>query len=334
MKTLSTRARRRWLTGSALGLSWTILASVQASAQGMGPGESDRVSLDVEACATVPAGAVRHILGIEIGDLLLGESQSRPAASHRLTIRCDGDVAWVEAAGEGGADPVDRTLRLDAFPGDAAPRVLALAGLELLAARSPAVRARMHAKPEPAAPLLPARTLAVDRQPRGILRVGLAGTWRRFFVGQGVSAWGGQAQLGWLLDRWCLSADLEASGASHDVRLGETSALLLSGGAAVGLVSGAGSPFFTLALGGRLGMARLAGNAADSANVISSAVVRPWGGPMASLGFMVMLKRWAVVVTMEAGRSLFTAEAQSEGATVLAVDGTWGALSLGVALKP
>ena len=332
MKPLSACSRRRWLTGSALGFAWTILATLQASAQGIGPGGSDRVSLDVEACPTVSAEAVRHILGIEIGDLLLEENQSSPAASHRLTIRCAGNVAWVEAAGEGGADPVDRTLRLDAFPGDAAPRVLALAGLELLAARSPAVRARMHS--EPAAPPLPAGTLEVNRQPRGILRVGLAGTWRRFFVGQGVSAWGGQAQLGWSLDRWHLAADLEASGASRDVSLGETSALLLSGGAAFGLVSGAGSRFLTLALGGRLGMARLAGNAADSANVISSAVVRPWGGPMVRLGFMGMLERWAVVVTVEAGRSLFTAEAQSENTTVLAVDGTWVAISLGVALKP
>jgi hypothetical protein len=325
---------RRWLARSALVLSWTILAMVQASAQEISPGASDRVSLDVEACPTVPAEAVRHILGIEIGDLLLGESQSRPAASHRLTIRCAGNTAWVEAAGEGGADPVDRTLRLDAFPGDAAPRVLALAGLELLAARSPAVRARMQAKPEPAVPLLPTRPLEVIHQPRGSLHVGLAGIWRSFFIGQGVSAWGGQAQLGWLLDRWHLSADLEVGGARRDVKLGETSAVLLSGGAAFGLVGGVGSRVFTLALGGRLGMARLGGNPADTTKVSSSAVVRPWGGPMVSLGFIGRFRPLALILTAEAGRSLFTAEGQAESTTVLAVGGTWVAISLGGALMP
>jgi hypothetical protein len=251
-----------------------------------------------------------------------------------LTIRCAGNVAWVEAAGEGGGKTVDRTLRLDAFPEDAAPRVLALAGLELLATCSPTVRARVEAKQEPAAPRLPAQTLAVNRQPRPVLHAGVAGTWRMFFVGQGVSAWGGQAQLGWLLDRWHLSADLEASGASRDVKLGETSALLLSGGAAFGLVGGVDSRAFTVTLGGRLGMARMAGNATDATKAISSAVVRPWGGPMINLGFIGRFRPLAVVLTAEAGRSLFKAEAQSESATVLAVGGTWVAISLGVAVMP
>jgi len=317
-----------------MGLACTIVATAGASAQGIGSGASDRVSLDVEACPAVPAEAIRHILGIEIGDLLLGERQSGPTTGHRLTIRCAGNVAWVEAAGEGGGKTMDRTLRLDAFPEDAAPRVLALAGIELLAACSPAVRARVEAKQAPSAPHLPAQTLAVNRQPRTILHVGVAGTWRRFFVGQGVSAWGGQAQLGWLFDRWHLCTDLEASGASRDVKLGETSALLLSGGAAFGLIGGEDSRAFTLTLGGRLGMARLAGNATDTTKAISSAVVRPWGGPTLSLGFIGRFRPLAAVLTAEAGRSLFKAEAQSESTTVLTVGGTWVAISLGVAVMP
>jgi hypothetical protein len=315
-------------------MTWTILATMEASAQGIGSSASERVSLDVEACPNVSAEAVRRILGIEIGDLLLGEQQSSTEARHRLTIRCAGNVAWVEAAGKGGADPLDRTLRLDAFPGDAAPRALALAGLELLVARSPAVRARMQAKQEVAAPSVPVRSTEeslTPRPPEGILRIGLAGTWRSFLVGEGVSAWGGQAQLGWVLGKWQLCADLEAGGASRDVRLGKTGAFLLSGGAAFGLNAGGKNVGLALALGGRLGMARLAGNATDATNVIASAVVRPWGGPMVSLGFSGRLQPLAVVLTVEAGRSLFTAEAQSESTAVLVVGGTWVAISLGMA---
>lgn len=300
-----------------------------ASAQETGSGGSDRVSLDVEACPTVPTEAVRQILSVEIGDLLLGEGSA--AASHRLTIRCAGNAAWVEAAGEGGADPVDRTLRLDSFPGDAAPRALALAGLELLAARSPAVRARMEARQQPAAPPPAAEAPAVNRQPRTVMLWGVAGAWRRFWAGQGLSTWGGRAQLGWMFRPWHLGADLEASGASRDVQLGKTSALLLSSSAAFGLSEGTRHRAFTFMLGGRLGMARLWGSAADPTNVLANAVVRPWGGPVATLGFIGTLKPLAVVVTVEAGRSLFTAEAQSESTTVLAVGGSWVALSLGAA---
>jgi len=149
-----------------------------------------------------------------------------------------------------------------------------------------------------------------------------------------LSTWGGQAQLGWLLDRWHFSADLEAGGASRDVELGRTSALLFSGGAAFGVFGGGRALGFTLALGGRLGMARLAGSAADPTNVIASAVVRPWGGPMASLGCIGRFRPLAVRLTAEAGRSLFTAEAQSERTTVLAVGATWVAISLGAAFMP
>jgi hypothetical protein len=298
-----------------------------ANAQGLDAETFGRVGLSVESCPSVPVAAVRHILGVEIGDLLLPEGS--PSASLRLTIRCAGNVAWVEAAGEGDAHAVDRTLSLDAFPGDASPRALVLAGLELLAARSPAVRARMEANPKP-----PAELPAVDREPRRTLYAGVAGTGRRFFAGPGLSTWGGQARLGWILRPWHISADIEASGASRDVRLGETSALMLSGSAAFGLIGGPDSRAFSLMLGARMGMARLAGSAADPTNVVASTVLRPWGGPMASLGFLGIFKPLAVVVAMEAGRSLFTAEAQAESATVLTIGGTWVALSLGAAIVP
>jgi hypothetical protein len=324
------KPRHGWPAWVALGL---VLTTVEASARGASAHEGDTVSLAVQACPDMPAGALRRILAIEIGDLLLPDGDA--VGSHRLTIRCAGDVAWVEAAGEAGGSPVDRTFRMDGFPEDATPRALALIGLELLAARSPAVRARIEAQQAPsAAPKVP--ELAPQSPPQrrtSSLRLGVAGTWRRFWLGPGLQTWGGQAQLGWVSGPWLWSADLDAGGTSRDVELGRTRALLLSASTAFGLTESTRHAAFAFTLGGRLGVARLAGTAA-APEVITGTTVRPWGGPMASLGLMGVLRRWTVGLTVEAGRSIFTVEGTAEGTTVLAVGGTWMALSLGAAVTP
>jgi len=231
---------------------------------------------------------------------------------------------------------VDRTFRLDDFPGDVAPRALALAGLELLAARSPAVRARLQARQEPGSlppPAPPEPEAAPALRPRN-LRLGLAGSWRTFFVEQGISVWGGQAQLAWDIGhRWYLAADADASGARRDAGIGETSAVLVSGGAAFGLRAGTREWAGTLGLGARVGMARLAGSTSES-NVDATSVVRPWGGPLASAGVVAGFGAFALSLTAEAGYSLFTAEGLSNGASVLAVGGAWAAISAGAGFRP
>ncbi len=325
--------------GIVLCLAWTATVAREASAQVAGPAHGGRFVLEVKSCPGVPAEAVRRILGIEIGDLLVDAGLAAAAASDRLIIRCAGNLAWVEAAGDDGTNPVDRTFRLDDFPGDAAPRALALAGIELLAARSPAVRAHIQAKQNPASPERP--TVVVPPEPARSsksdardLRIGLAGTWRNFLVGHGVSAWGGQAQLGWELGRrWHLGADLEASGAREHVSLGETSALLLSCGVAFGVRGGGENLGFALGLGGRMGMARLSGSAADVAGVKSAAVLRPWGGPLASASGFGGAGPFALTLAVETGRSLITAEGLSGSTTALAIGGWWVAISLGGAVR-
>ena len=318
----------------ALSLIGTVVIAVNARADDSGGG--DAVVLEIEACPGVSARAIRHILSVEIGDLLVDEKQGVPPASDRLTIRCAGNAAWVEASGHAGSNPVDRTFRLDDFPGDAAPRALALAGIELLASLSPAVRARTQAKHEVASPRPPAPTAVGETVPRArptSLRIGLAGSWRTFFVGNGISAWGGQAQLGWDLGaRWHLGADLDVAGAQRNLQLGETSATVFSGSAAFGLRGERNNFAGMLGLGARIGMARLAGSTSEP-NVSATSVIRPWGGPVASAGLVGAFGAFALTLTAEAGYSVFTAEGLSDGATVLAVGGAWAAISLGAAIS-
>src|ERR1035438_6996654 len=129
----------------ALPIAWALIAAnaLPAIAQDRASPSSGHVELEVEGCPTVPTAAVRRVLGIEIGDLLLEPSTGEVQDVDRLIIRCAGNFAAVEATGISGGAATERILRLDDFPGDAAPRALALLGVELLAARSAAVRERI-----------------------------------------------------------------------------------------------------------------------------------------------------------------------------------------------
>jgi hypothetical protein len=127
---------------------WVLAAPVRA--EEVSP--EGRFSLEIKSCPTVSAQAVRRILGIEIGDLLLGEGDSLSVAHDRLTIRCVGHFARIEAAGPSLATPFEQAVDLEAFPEDAVARALALAGLELLSTMSSAVRTRLSTPPLPAQP--------------------------------------------------------------------------------------------------------------------------------------------------------------------------------------
>jgi hypothetical protein len=336
---------RQWAALLATGLSAAALAVDSASVRAEPADRGERFVLDMRACAAVSAEAVRRILVVEIGDLLVGGDESAPSGSDRLTLRCAGNLVWVEAAGDDGAHSVERPLRLSDFPGDAAPRALALAGLELLAARSPALRARIEARqaPTPAPKPALASTPAVVRAPAAAaagtpapprLYFGVGGSWRRFLVDQGVSAWGGQAQvlrrLGRLLD---LGADVEASGGTTPVRLGDANSLLLSAGGTLGVCGGGPAAGVALDLGGRVGLARLAGSAANPTSVTGAAVWHPWGGPLARARGYVGFGPLALTLSIEAGRSLSTVRGLAEGATVLSVSGFWTAISFGGVLR-
>jgi hypothetical protein len=304
------------------------------------PAADGHFALEIEQCPRVAIESVRRILSIEVGDLLLSQSSAPSAGSDRLEIRCAGTIALVEAAGHTAEPPSERIVRLDDFPSDAVPRVLALAGLELMAARNSTVRDRMAAKP-PAAP--PSATLAAKEAtpspsaPRLIhdMSWGPAATWRTFVASDGASAWGGQLQVSAAVGgRWHFAADAEAAWARKDAgNSGQVNALLLSVGSTVGLRGERGRLGASLGLGGRIGAVRLSGVSADSAAMTNATVWHSWGGPLVAAALTSRFRWLVLALSAEVGRSLLESEGQvrtTAGDTrAISIGGWWAALCLG-----
>jgi hypothetical protein len=304
--------------------------------------EAKRVALQIQACPSVAETEVRRVVAIEIGDLLEPEGGGIPSDADRMAIQCDGDLAHIEATGTSHARPLSRTLRLSDFPGDAAPRALALAAIEVLAALSPALRQRIEvhegkppgASPKPTAPEPPPAALTEEPP-----REDTARPWRMGAVGRylwfprlGVSA----AGAGLDIDRelggmWMIGGDLNAAVESKDVPLGRARALLGSFGVFAGL-SGP-SRVMTVALGARLGLARMQGDPLGAADVAGGHAVRPWAGPLVAARGRLDWRRLSVETSLEAGVTLLGARGLAGGVAALGAEGPWVAISFGPGIR-
>ena len=328
------------MTALAVVCTWFATTASAAVAQQSRPAQSGRVRLELTGCPGVPMQAVRRVLSVELGDLLLDPSEGEAPEADTLIIRCAGNLASVEATG-GGEPPIERILPLDDFPGDAAPRALALLGVELLAARSAAVRERIMRRqigpaaaatfepvgaPPPSPPPAPAERDA---------RIGVTGVWRTFGARDGASVLGGRIEASSTAMKFGLaSGDLELAAGRKDVaNVGQTTAWLISGGATYGLFAGGRRWRAAVGLGARIGLVRESGSSADPARITSSTFVRPWGGPMLSATLSRTLGRAALTVGGEAGWSLSSIDEMAAGVTAIAVRGPWVAVSVGADLR-
>lgn len=290
-----------------------------------------RFSFTIADCPSLSGAEIRRLLTIEIGDLLLPESTGVLAHHDRLTVQCVDQLARVQAAGLATPAPFEQVVNLRDLPGDAAPRALALAGLELLASLNSFVRARIEANtPAPREPPAPPAPAAHD------LRLGVAGVGRAFLTNEGALLWGGRADALWLgTRRWALAFDLElAHGRKSVADLGRATAWSLTSAIAVALHGRSGFLEGTVGVGGRFGMMWLAGASAQPATVSDASVAHPWGGPLALLGGAAHLGRLSLCLRAEIGQALLGTQGSADGATVLATAGTWLALSLGGGFSP
>jgi hypothetical protein len=291
-----------------------------------------RVVLESQDCDAVSAEAVRRIVGIEIGDLLVQSGAVAPSGSDRLFIRCEGDRALVHAVGDTVTPPLHRTLYLNDFPGDAAPRAMALAGLEVLAALSPAVRERLSVRQNPPnpAPALPPNADASERPEPASLSIGLAGIWRTFMVEKGSMAWGGRVDLTRTIgNRLLLEIDVDLASTRKQAEHGQATGLLSSVGLLFGARAGDRNWRAAFTLGGRMGLARLAGDSLNNANVTSDHVLRPWGGPAVRSSLLGRSGSLGITAAVEAGLALISAKGMDDDKTILALRGSWVAISLG-----
>jgi hypothetical protein len=295
-----------------------------------------RVVLDVGDCPQVSAPAVRRIVAIEIGDLLVDPGEPASGDTDRLAIACQGAVARVQAEGPGRPRQLARTLPLDDFPGDAAPRALALAAIEMLAALSPDVRERIESRQKPRAPASPPPPAPLEPTPaRGPTSFVVASAVHRaFLVAHGASAWGGRLALEHELGaRWELGADGELAGGTTSSPLGDVTARLVSAGAFLGVHGGGARITGGLALGGRVGGAWLAGHPADAGATVQGHASRAWGGPLVSAHVRAALDRVALQLGAELGFDLGSAKGSVDGLTAVAVGGPWLALTAGLGLR-
>ena len=243
---------------------------------------------------------------------------------------CQEGVARLAARGAGGGQPIERELRLAEFPGDAAPRALALAGVEMLAALDPAVRERIQIRQSPAAAPAPEPPARADRS---VAAVGIAiSAVRREFLGsEGFGGWGGRIDLDrGFGQRFVVGIDVEMDGGSTTVALGEARALLVSAGAFGGLRAAGARLAGSLSLGARVGLASLEGTPAGGAGATGGQALRPWWGPAIAARGWIRTGPIGFVAAIEAGVAARGARGLADGSTVLAVEGAWLLAGLGV----
>lgn len=316
--------------------AWIAAGAPLSAAAEAPPRPGEQVQLEVNGCPDVSTAAVRRVLGIELGDLLLDAAAGEARDAGRLSIRCAGDFAFLEATGTAGEPATERILRLDDFPGDAAPRALALIGVELLAAHSAAVRQRIErravgAPPPPVEPFAGTPSALPLPAARREWRIGVAGLWQTFAGRDGAAGFGGRAQASATALRICLaSADLELVTDRQVVSgVGQATAWLLSSGVTFGLFADRHGWRVAGALGGRIGLVRESGSSADPARIASATFVRPWAGPILSASLSRALGPVALRLSSEAGWSLLSIDETAAGSTAIAVHGAWLALAAG-----
>ena len=343
----------RALTPAAWLGAWALaIGSASASASASALPSSDQpppaavapVALLVESCREVDEQALRQLLRLEIGDQLAPATTDEGAPGDKLVVRChDGEARLIAAAGSSRGPAVERTVRLSDFPDDASARVLALAGVELLAsldraAPAPAAPATIVASTaEPAAPaptvksaraapapaLLPAGDTASPwRSMMSRTRFGVAVVRRAFLADAGVTAWGASASAhAQLSPDWAARVDLEGAVARSGDTYASARTYLLSAGGFWGPRFGRGELVGALGLGARLGLARLSGMTPVGDD--TSTVLRGWGGP----AFMVHLQNggsgWGLMLYAETGYALLAAVGNSYTGPLAAVQGIW-----------
>lgn len=292
------------------------------------PGER-RVVLKIAGCPAGADTAIRRIVALEIGDLLAEAGET--AETDRLAVICTEELARLQASGPGRPQQVDRTLWLNDFPADAVPRALALAGIEVLAALSPAVRRRVEAGT--AKQEAPVRAPVVQPATPPAWRADASGVWHRFLGDNGLSLCGGQARIAREVGRhFGLSLDLEAASGSRAVALGRVSGLLGSSGVFFGAHAGSRDLFGELVLGGRIGIAHLAGDP-DATNVAGDRVSRVWGGPALSFRLWAGHGRAALIFSSEFGLALLGAEGLVGDVTAVSVRNLWVSFGLGLGIR-
>jgi hypothetical protein len=290
------------------------------------------IGVNVESCPPRWDREIRGALAVELGDERLAEPRTaeRPTtAADRVRVHCDQQHVQVVARDADSPATLERTLAVGDLPAATAPRVVALAAVEMLAVFDPALRRRLEAF---GSPVTLSYTPPADRR----LSLVAGGVYRTFISSAGIHAWGGalDARRASRSRRWSVGIGFEIAGDDQSARIGQVSALLGSARASAGAQISLARDRLALSfdLGGRAGAARLSGHS-DDPNVIASTVVRPWAGPVVTVTAQLGLSWFCAVIAAEAGWAAVSASGLVNDGPALEAHGPWHALSLGVGFR-
>jgi hypothetical protein len=333
----------------AVTLTLSLLGSVTSGpAQAESVGD-EQVELHMLACEPAFAAELRRIVRLELGGLLYEGEAGGSAERGRLEVRCESNLARVSARDARRTQQANNDLRFDAFPGDAAPRAVALAAVEALRAVDPTLSARIDAQrtaaaaeerkttprertPTTSRPTTPAPPVRPEAA-RGWTRIGLGPVVRHFPSDPQMTLWGAHVELN---RRSPLPVDygldLEGAVFERSVDLGAIDVRTLSAAAWIGWRAGLSDWSFTAGAGGRVGIAELEGSSRDP-TVEAHHTARIWSGPLAILRGDAGFGVFSPGLVLEAGWALAGAEGLAGGATVAGARGVWLALSLNPGIR-
>lgn len=296
-------------------------------------GARPAVRLELAACLDAERDAIQRAVRVELGDALDGDAGADPdAVAVRVECAPDGAAAGVVLE----VRPPDSSRRyryaLDwrAQPVDARPRLVGLAVAEAVDAS----RIELTALPEPlppaghAAPAAPAPLRAASGW-----ALALGGAHRAFSGETGVALLGGGLMATRRLSshlRFALDAAVETA----TVLVGSGAIGVLSVSSAPrAVVRLGGRVHAEIGAGARFGVVRLRGEARPHGQFVGQTQVRPWLGPIASLTLGAELTAdVTATATAELGAVVSGAVARELGEPVATLDGRWTALGLGVAI--
>ncbi len=343
---------RRSVLPGCLAATVSLGLAPAATVRAAEPGRSAEILLEVRACPEPFEVSLRRILAIELGGLLdEGKGPPSPSADSML-VACESETARIAARSARG-EVVHNDVRFDAFPGDAAPRAVALAALEALRAVDPSLAERIVAErakssaPEPEAKPATrpratpsstrdgARVRAAARSvtPRAFTRVVVGGMARWFLGEPSTLAAGGRLELSRrFASPWDAGVDVDGALARRRVALGSVEGRLLSTAAWFGARAGGVAWSVTGGLGGRLGLVLLNGVPGRSL-ARGSRSTRAWGGPALSLRTDGSLGSVALSALVEGGLAAAGAEGLAGGVPVIGFTGGWVSASANVGLR-
>jgi hypothetical protein len=298
-----------------------IVAAVAASAPAHA--REPPVWLEID-CADVNAAEVRRIAAIE----LHAELAASPEGVTRVRMACADGKLELHVDDPVTGKTVERAIALDQVAPAARDRLIALAIAELVGASWGELA--LHPQPvvEPmgarAPPAVRAAVLETVRHP---LRIEAVGQVRALPNGPDLML-GGGVRIGERRGNWAWSIDVIADHGETATPLGDVTVDAISAGASLLWTRHA----FALGAGLRGGPGWLAGTP-SMRSVAGGTVAGAWGGPFASAGAQLEIRRvLAVELTGEGGWSLMSITGRVAGASDVALDGPWLGVQLGVGL--